>query len=190
MMMKPPYPLRRCYRAMRIRLADTRKDAAGFTLMELLIVLGVLLVLTVIIIPNVAGMKISANENSAIASLRAIYESEVQYQSTYPANGFACSLNTLGGPHTGAPSPQQARVLQSDLASGRKSGYVFAIVNCAGKPGTNSPGTNSQEQYTSFEVTAVPQEPGKTGHRGFCIDQQGETKADQAGGTNCTQSLQ
>jgi type IV pilus assembly protein PilA len=44
--------------------------------------------------------------------------------------------------------------------------------------------------YTSYEATAVPQSVGKSGHRGFCIDQAGEIKADPAGGTNCAQPIQ
>jgi type IV pilus assembly protein PilA len=44
--------------------------------------------------------------------------------------------------------------------------------------------------FTSYEVTAVPQAVGKSGHKGFCIDQAGEIKADLSGGTNCTQSIQ
>ena len=49
---------------------------------------------------------------------------------------------------------------------------------------------NNQDQYTSYEATAVPQAVGKTGHRGFCIDQAGEIKADLTGGTNCSQAIQ
>ena len=92
---------------------------------------------------------------------------------------------TLGGATgSGAPSPQAAQVLQGDLATGNKSGYTFAIVNCTKVT------VNNQDMYTSYEATAVPQAVGKTGHRGFCIDQAGEIKADPAGGTNCTLPLQ
>ncbi len=46
---------------------------------------------------------------------------------------------------------------------------------------------NGQDQFTSYEITAVPQSVGKTGNRGFCTDMNGDTTADAAGGTNCTQ---
>ncbi len=158
---------------------------AGFTLMELLIVISIMLILMLIAIPNFSGMKMQANENSAIASVRAIYQAEIQYEANYPANGFTCSLAALGGSGTsGAPSSTQAQVLQSDLASGQKSGYTFNLVNCSKVT------VNNQDQFTSFEITAVPQVVGKTGHRGFCEDMQGTPKADLAGGTNCTTSLQ
>ncbi len=153
--------------------------------MELLVVISVVLVITLIAIPNLPGRKIQANENSAIASLRAIYQAEVQYQTNYPAQGFACSLPALGGDlKSGAPSPTQAQVLQRDLTSGHKSGYTFAIVHCTKVKVGNG------DQSTGFQGTAVPQTIGKTGHRGYCIDQQGEITADPTGGTNCTQNLQ
>jgi type IV pilus assembly protein PilA len=161
-----------------------RALSAGFTLMELLIVIAVALVLTVIAIPNLAHMKMMANENSAIAGLRSIYDAETRYQSTYPTRGFACSLAEMGGtPGSAASTPEKAQVLATDLASGQKSGYTFAVANCT------TTTLHRSSQY-SLEITAVPQAIGKTGHRGFCIDQSGEIKADPSGGTNCTQSLQ
>ena len=69
-----------------------RRREAGFTLMELLIVISIMLILMLIAIPNFAGMKMQANETSAIQSLRAIYQAQIQYQTNYPANGFASSL--------------------------------------------------------------------------------------------------
>ncbi len=158
---------------------------SGFTLMELLIVISIMLILMLIAIPNFSGMKMQANETSAIQSLRAIYQAQIQYQTNYPAQGFASSLAALGGSSSaGAPTPQLAQVLQGDLASGQKSGYTFSIINATKVT------VNNQDQYTGYEAVAVPQAVGKTGHRGFCIDQQGEVKADPAGGTNCTQPLQ
>jgi type IV pilus assembly protein PilA len=153
--------------------------------MELLIVISIMLILMMIAIPNFFSIRMRADETSAIQSLRAIYQAQIQYSSTYPANGFACSLGTLGGtPSAGPPSPTSAQVLQSDLTTGQKSGYTFSIVNCTKVT------VNNQDQYTGYEATAVPQAVGKTGHNGYCIDQQGEIKADPAGGTNCTQPIQ
>src|ERR1700749_3387971 len=69
----------------------------GFTLMELLIVMSIMIILMLIAIPNFISMKASADETSAMQSLRSIYQAQIQYQTSYPANGFACSLATLGG---------------------------------------------------------------------------------------------
>jgi type IV pilus assembly protein PilA len=74
-------------------------------------------------------------------------------------------------------------LLAIDLSSGQKSGYTFNIVKC------EKVTVNDQDQFTSFEITAVPQAIGKTGHRGFCLDQYGEIKSDPQGGTNCTQAI-
>jgi type IV pilus assembly protein PilA len=161
-----------------------RRREAGFTLMELLIVISIMLILMLIAIPNMLNLKAQANETSAIQSLRAIYQAQVQFNTNYPANGYACALGALGGSTSAAPSPTSAQLLQPDLAAGQKSGYTFAITNCTKTT------VNNQDMYTSYEATAVPQAVGKTGHRGFCIDITGEIKADPAGGTNCTVPLQ
>lgn len=158
----------------------------GFTLMELLIVISIILILMLMAIPTMGNMKKHANETSAIQSLHAISMAEIQYESTYPANGYACTLQALGGdPNSGPPSPTSAQLLQGDLASGSKSGYTFALSNCT------KVSVNGQDRITGFTVTAVPQTVGKTGNRGFCSDQfGGAPKYDPAGGTNCTQLLQ
>lgn len=153
--------------------------------MELLIVMSVILILMAVAIPNFMNMRSQANETSAIESLRAINSAEIQYQTNYPTNGFACNLAQLGGDaKTGAPNAQTAQLLPSDLAGGFKSGYVFAITNCSKVT------VNNQDVFTSFEATAVPQSVGKTGHRGFCMDQTGEIRSDAAGAVNCTQPIQ
>lgn len=162
-----------------------RSQQAGFTLMELLIVMSVILILMAVAIPNYMNARSQANESAAMQELRTLDSAEIQYQTNYPANGFACNMAQLGGdPKTGAPSPQAAQLIPADLASGYKSGYKFAIINCTKVT------VNNQDMFTSFELTAVPQTVGKTGHRGFCMDQSGEIKADPAGGTNCTQPIQ
>ncbi|HZU09663.1 MAG TPA: type II secretion system protein [Pseudacidobacterium sp.] len=165
--------------------SSRRRRQAGFTLMELLIVISIMLILMLIAIPNMLNLRSQANETSAIQSLRAIYQAQIQYQTNYPANGFACSLQALGGDaNAGPPSAQNAQLLQHDLATGSKAGYTFNITNCTKTT------VNNQDMYTSYEATAVPQAVGKTGHRGFCIDMTGEIKADPAGGTNCTVPIQ
>ncbi len=161
------------------------KREDGFTLMELLIVMSVILILMLVAIPSLLNMRSQANETSALQSMRAINQAQIQYQTNYPANGFACALASLGGnPSAGAPSAQQSQFLQGDLATGNKAGYTFNITNCT------KASVNNQDMITSYEVTAVPQSVGKTGHRGFCMDISGEIKTDPAGGTNCTVSLQ
>lgn len=140
------------------------------------------LILMLIAIPTIGVMKIHANEVSAINSTQAIVKAEFQYETSFPANGFSCSLTSLGGdPSSGPPSPTSAQLIQADLASGYKSGYIFNITNCSK---VTVAGT---DRITGFEVTAVPEAVGKTGNRGFCSGQDGgPPKYDPAGGTDCT----
>jgi len=128
----------------------------------------------------------TADQRPAINSLRTIVTAEIMYSSSYPSNGFACSLTALGGdPDSGAPTPAAAQLIQAGLASGYKSGYIFNITNCSK---TTVDGADHLNGYT---VSAVPEVVGKTGDRGFCNDQNGGSpKYDAAGGTNCTQLLQ
>jgi type IV pilus assembly protein PilA len=157
----------------------------GFTLMELLIVIAIILILMLMAIPTIGSLKKKANETSAINSIQVINKAEIQYQSTYPTSGYACSLPALGGdPASGAPSATSAQILQQDLASGDKSGYIFTLGNCTKVT------VNGQDRFTGYTVSAVPETVGKTGDRGFCSDQNGTIKQDPAGTSNCSQPLQ
>ena len=158
---------------------------AGFTLIELLIVMSVMLILMTLAIPQVLKIHKQADETSAMASVRAIGQAEMQYSSAYPANGFSCTLSSLGGiPGSGAPSPQAAQVLDPGLAGGQKSGYLFSIANCTKVT------VNNTDMYTGYEITGVPASVGKSGDRGFCMDENNIIKYDPAGGTNCTTPVQ
>src|SRR6202453_3581620 len=109
------------HRAHRSRLQSSRM-VNGFTLMELLIVMAIIAILMLIAIPTVGSLKKNANRLSAMQSIHAIQQAEMQYESTYPANGFSCQLSALGGdPSAGAPSPTAAQMLQPDITSGFKS---------------------------------------------------------------------
>ena len=144
----------------------------------------IVLILALIAIPTFGSMKKHANEASAINTVKMISTAELQYESTYPENGYACSLSALGGdPNTGPPSANAAQILQSDLTSGYKSGYIFTINNCTRET------DNATGRFTGYQITAVPQKVRKTGDRGFCADQSGAIMFDPDGGTNCTQTL-
>ena len=159
-----------------------KESSSGFTVLQ--VVLGLLLgliaagilvlvIVSTIVLPAVLKSKMQANEISAISSLRAIQNSQLQYQTAHPADGFACSLQTLESDPTLTPG----------LNGDQKNGYTFNIGNCTKVT------ANNHDSYTGFQVTAVPQEQGKTGIRSFCVNEQGDIKADPAGGTNCTEAL-
>ena len=167
------------------RWNEQRRTEQGFTLIELLIVMSVMLILMTLAVPQLLKLRKQANQTSAIQSVRTIAQAELQYNSAYPANGFACSLPNLGGdPKSGAPSAQAAQLIEPALATGQKSGYTFGITNCTKVT------VNNQDMYTSFEITAVPQSVGKTGDLGFCSDENNTIRQDPAGGTSCTQPIQ
>ncbi len=157
----------------------------GFTLIELLIVMSVMLILMTLAIPQMLKLTKQAHETSALQSVRTINQAELQYSSAYPANGFACSLTALGGKTSaGAPTPQAAQLIPDDLATGNKAGYTFAVTGCS------KVNINNTDQYTSYQITAVPNSVGHSGDRGFCSDENGTLRYDPQGGTNCTQPIQ
>lgn len=162
-----------------------RRREQGFTLMELLIVISIILVLMLVAIPTAGAIRRHANELSAQKSLQTILEAESMYSSTYPVTGYSCTLQALAGePGSGPPSPQAAQLLTGQLTTGIKDGYVFNITNCTKVT------VNNGERATSYTVTATPATVGKTGDRGFCLDTSGSIRSDPAGGSNCTQMVQ
>jgi type IV pilus assembly protein PilA len=146
---------------------------------------GIVVIVLKVAIPSFLNLRKQANENSAMQSLRTIHQAEVLYNSTYPAQGFACDLKVLGGKGSGAaPNAHSAQLLPDDLAGGQKSGYKFLLVNCV------KVSANGQGMFTSYQAAAVPEVVGKTGNRGFCMDITGELSSDPDGGTACLKSIQ
>lgn len=172
-----------CLRRLR---PNSRRRPNGFTLMELLIVISIILILMLVAIPTAGKIQRHAHEVSAQKSLQTLEQAETMYAETYPTTGYACTLNALGGESTSGPSSATAAgLINGQLATGIKDGYIFNISNC-----TKSTANNS-ERVTSYILTAVPATVGKSGDRGFCIDSaDGAMKADLAGGSNCTQAVQ
>ena len=133
------------------------RKAKGFSLIELLIVVAIILIIAAIAIPNMLRARIAANEASAVASLRTISTAETTYASTFPATGYTCLLTDLGPPAGGGPvTSSAAGILDDVLSTGQKAGYIFGLQDCAGTPRAN---------YTS---TAAPVNIGGTGIRAFC----------------------
>jgi type IV pilus assembly protein PilA len=158
---------------------NRRKRANGFTLMELLIVISIIVILMLLAVPNYLKFKIHANETSAMNSVKAIYSAQMLYTGQYPSIGYACSLAALGGSTQATNTAAQSGMLSGDLSSGTKDGYNFAI-SCPQK--SNDSAANAQ-----YKVTAVPATPNRTGIRGFCMNEDGQLMDDPTGGSNCSE---
>ena len=130
----------------------------GFSLIELLIVVAIILVIAAIAIPSLIHSKMAANESSAVGSLRTINSALVNYASTY-GGGYPTALSDLGPSST--PSSTAADLLDAVLITGMKSGYSFLYVATADSSGSN----------TTYSITASPLAPGSSGKRGFFTDQ-------------------
>src|SRR3984885_6629270 len=100
----------------------------GFSLIELLIVVAIILIIAAIAIPNLLRARMAANESSAVASIRTINTGEITYNSAYPTVGYPAAPSALGGVAPFAPTSTTACLIDSVLASGTKSGYTFAAV--------------------------------------------------------------
>lgn len=150
-----------------------RERARGFSLIELLIVVAIILVIAAIAIPNFLRARISANESSAVASLRTITTAETTYASSW-GNGYAAAIDNLGGP---VPclmaSAATACIIDSmlSLAPYSKSGYTFKAV------GNTLVGTVNN----GFEANATPNAVDVSGKRAFCSDQTGVLRANTTG---------
>jgi type IV pilus assembly protein PilA len=164
----------------------------GFSLIELLIVVAIILIIAAIAIPNLLRSRMAANEASAVGSLRTINTAEITYASTYPANGFT-DLKSLGGALGSAVTPTNALLLDPVLGCTAgvttvacpKSGYNLATTVTVNAAGTGAPAS-------TYSVSAYPMTQGTTGQRSFYTDASGviRFRTDATSATSVDSALQ
>lgn len=141
---------------------DHGRPYAGFSLIELLVVVAVILIIAAIAIPNFIASKMRANEASAVQNMRSITTSELVYSSTYSI-GFSADLTKLSG--NGILVDQNhAGLIDSVLASGYKSGYNFTYTVLT---------TDANGNASTYSLTGDPKVVGNTGQKYFYADQTG-----------------
>jgi type IV pilus assembly protein PilA len=125
----------------------------GFSLIELLIVIAIILIIVTIAVPKLNNARIYAQETAAVGALRAIHEAQVQYNSQY--GRFATSLTELGPPTSGQAGSAAADIIHEDLATGIKGGFKFTL----------------QATPNGYTINAVPTAFGATGKHTYYSDQ-------------------
>ena len=142
------------------------KKQKGFSLIELLIVVAIILIIAAIAIPNLLRSNMAANESSAVGSMRTINTAEVSYVTAYPNQGFSVDLPSLGGvapclvATTAAACLVDNTLALATAAATAKSGYYFTYAAAGAPPNT-------------YTMTGLPSLAGSTGQRGFFTDQTG-----------------
>ncbi len=143
------------------RHALSRSD--GFTLIELLATVAIVGILAALTVPGLLRAKMSANEASAIGSLKAINAAQVAYAASATSGGYATQLDVLGTPCPGQSTAFISRELAVDPAI--KSGYVIVLGSGASGPGPND--CNGNPTREGYYLTAEPTSAAATGRRAF-----------------------
>jgi type IV pilus assembly protein PilA len=151
-----------------------RNKQKGFSLIELLIVVAIILIIAAIAIPNLLRSRMAANEASAVGSLRTLNTSCVQYFTTYGI-GYPAALANLGPAATATSGT--ADLIDQVLAGGVKSGYTFTYTAGA---------ADTAGIIDTYTITAIPTVIGTTGQRQFFTDQSGVIRANAAGVADAT----
>jgi len=150
-----------------------KSKSKGFSLIELLIVVAIILIIAAIAIPNFLRSRVAANQASAVGSLRTLNTAELTYASTY-GNGYTATLGYLGPPPQGAPADSTQAGLIDDVLSGKASGGASTMTSVkSGYQFTYSPGVVISGRIESYTLHADPLNRGVSGGNSYFVDQTG-----------------
>jgi type IV pilus assembly protein PilA len=154
----------------------------GFSLIELLIVVAIILIIAAIAIPNLLRAKIAANQASAVQALRTMTSAEQTFSSTF-SDGYTLTLQQLGGP-VGSSGCTNAGLIDEVLSTApfQKSGYGFVFTangNVALSMGV--PAECGASGDTGYTISATPVTLGSTGTASYCVDETGVIRVNSAG---------
>lgn len=158
-------------------------EQRGFSLIELLIVVAIILIIAAIAIPNMLKSRMAANQSSAVANLRTITSASVSYWVTY-SNGYPPSLSALGGV-SGQPATCTASILVDEVLAAppyQRSGFQFGYTGEDGN--VTSPPPGCPAGFQGYLVTATPISLGITGNMSYCTDESGILHYDTTGATS------
>lgn len=149
--------------------ASKMRSRKGFSLIELLIVVAIILVIAAIAIPSLLQARIAANEASAVGSLNAIKSAEITYYTAYPTIGYSPDIGSLGGASPCTPSSTSACLIDSFLSSSTpgtlgKSGFVYLATGIT---------TSGAAINTAFVGAAAPTAARSTGNHDYCTANDG-----------------
>lgn len=144
----------------------------GFSLIELLIVVAIILIIAAIAIPNLLRARMAANESAAASSIRTINTAEVSYITAYPTTGYA-SLAALGGTSPCTATSANACLIDNNLATATaapgKSGYVYST---------------TADTTSTYHAWAAPATVNSTGTKSFCAVEDAVIRVDSTGGAD------
>jgi type IV pilus assembly protein PilA len=160
------------------------KKEKGFSLIELLIVVAIILIIAAIAIPNLLRSRMAAAQASAVGSVRTINTAAISYNSTY-GNGFPPSIGAIGSNGSTSITCTNAGLIDTVLSSGTKQGYTFILTKGTSQVSSSASSCSAGYGYADgYMVTATPVTVGTTGQTSYCSDPSGVIRFNPAGTTN------